>query len=292
MRVADIQRFCMHDGPGVRTTVFLKGCPLHCAWCHNPETQSNKRELLYYETKCIGCGACAVCGQKAHEFSVSHTIRCDLCVACGECAAECPTGALEVVGKDYTVGELFKIIQKDIAFYGESGGVTLSGGEPFFQAEESLALLKRCKDNGVRTAVETCGYFLQDILYKAVSVTDLFLWDIKDTDSKRHKEYTGVSNEKIISNLMFADSLGAKTRIRCILINGVNTDQQHYENIAVIVAQLKHCEGVEFLPYHSFGGAKSAALGKSNSGNDSWIPSDEQVAYAKSYLRQRGIFVF
>ncbi len=292
MRVADIQRFCMHDGPGVRTTVFLKGCPLRCAWCHNPETQNSKKELLYYKNKCIGCGACAVCSQKAHTFSEFHDINRDLCIGCGECSIECPTGALEIVGKDYTIQELLTIIEKDRAFYGENGGITLSGGEPFMQPEEALSLLEQCKKKGIHTAIETCGFFPSNILNRAVTLTDLFLWDIKDTDSYRHKEYTGASNEKIISNLMIADSLGAKTRVRCILINGVNTDQQHYENIAVIVAQLKHCEGVEFLPYHSFGGAKSAALGKSNLGNDSWIPFKEQVAGAKEYLRQRGIFVF
>lgn len=292
MRVADIQRFCMHDGPGIRTTVFLKGCPLRCAWCHNPETQSKKRELLYYENKCIGCGACAVCNQNVHKFSEPHTIERDLCIGCGKCAAECPTGALEIVGKDYTVDKLFEIIEKDRAFYGEKGGLTLSGGEPFFQAEESLAFLKLCKENGIHTAVETCGYFSLDILNGAIPLTDLFLWDIKDTDSKRHKEYTGVSNERIISNLMLADSLGAKTRIRCILINGNNTTKEHYKRVHEIYHKLKNCEGVEFLPYHSFGGAKDVALGKSNSGNDCWIPSKEQVSEAKNFLLQSRATVF
>lgn len=292
MRVADIQRFCMHDGPGVRTTVFLKGCPLRCAWCHNPETQNNKKELLYYKNKCIGCGACVVCSQKAHKFSKFHTVERDLCIGCGECAAECPTGALEIVGKDYTLQELFKSIEKDRAFYGESGGLTLSGGEPFMQSEETISLLKLCKENGIHTAVETCGYFNLDILERAVPLTDLFLWDIKDTDSKRHKEYTGVSNEKIIENLILADSLGAKTRIRCILANGINTEEQHYKNIADIVLGLANCEGVELLPYHSFGGAKAVALGKLSIGNDSWIPSKEQIDIAKAHLKQSGIVVF
>ncbi len=292
MRVADIQRFCMHDGPGVRTTVFLKGCPLRCAWCHNPETQSNKIELLYYENKCIGCGACAVCSQNAHTFSEFHIINRDLCIGCGKCFIECPTGALEIVGKDYTVGELCKIIEKDRAFYGENGGVTLSGGEPFFQAQEILLLLKLCKENGIHTAVETCGYFTTDILNRVVPLTDLFLWDVKDTDSQRHKEYTGVSNERIIHNLILADSLGAKTRIRCPLINGVNTDEQHYKNVGGIVSQLKNCEGVEFIPYHSYGGVKTAALGQLYLKNDKWIPSKEQIDEAKKYLKNMGITVF
>lgn len=291
MRVADIQRFCMRDGPGIRTTVFLKGCPLRCAWCHNPETQSNKRELLYYETKCIGCGACAVCNQNAHEFSDYHTIQRDLCIGCGKCVTECPTGALEIIGKDYTIQELLKIIEKDRAFYGKNGGVTLSGGEPFMQSEEAFLLLEQCKKKGIHTAVETCGYFSSDILSRAVPATDLFLWDIKDTDSQRHKDYTGVSNERIINNLILADSLGAKTRIRCILINGLNSKEQHYKNVAGIVSRLKYCEGVEFIPYHSYGGAKTVALGEIYLGSDKWIPSKGQIDEAKKYLQNKGITV-
>ncbi len=292
MKVADIQRFCMHDGPGVRTTVFLKGCPLSCKWCHNPETQSLKNELLYYENKCIGCGECTACKQNAHAFSKFHTLEHSLCIACGECAKNCPTGALEIVGKDYSVPELFEIIKRDSAFYCENGGVTLSGGEPFTQAEETLSLLRLCKETGIHTAVETCGYFPVEILKRAIPLTDLFLWDIKDTNSERHKSYTGVSNERIINNLYFADSYGAKTRLRCILVKGVNTNEEHYKNIADIAAQLGNCEGAEFLLYHSFGGAKTEALGKEYVVNDDWIPFEWQVVDAKNCLLQREIKVF
>ncbi len=292
MRVAEIQRFCMHDGPGVRTTVFLKGCPLRCAWCHNPETQNSTKELLYYQNKCIRCGVCASCCQKVHEFSTFHILNRNLCMACGECATKCPTCALEIIGKDYTTQELFEIIEKDRAFYGQNGGVTISGGEPFMQCNETFALLKLCKENGIHTTIDTCGYFNSDILEQAVSLTDLFLWDIKDTDSQRHKKYTGVTNEQIINNLILADSMGAKTRIRCILVNGVNTNEQHYANVFNLVSKLKNCEGVEFIPYHAFGGGKSEALGKGNSGNNSWIPSKSQIVEAKNYLQQRGICVF
>ena len=292
MRVADIQRFCMHDGPGVRTTVFLKGCPLRCAWCHNPETQSNKQELLYYKNKCIGCGACVLCNQSAHVFSTLHTINRNLCISCGECVVGCPTCALEIIGRDYITHELLEIIEKDCAFYGKSGGVTISGGEPFMQYKETVSLLKSCKEKNIHTAVETCGYFDSDILDSAVKQTDLFLWDIKDTDSQRHKEYTGVPNEQILNNLKLADSMGAQTRIRCILVNNVNANEQHYANVFDLVSKLKNCEGVEFIPYHAFGGGKAEALGRDNSGNNSWIPTEKQLADAKNYLLQRGVYVF
>lgn len=291
MLVANVQRFSMHDGPGIRTTVFLKGCPLKCAWCHNPETQSRNKELLFYGSKCIGCDSCVICNRKVHKLSHTHTIERELCLGCGECVNECPTGALEIVGREYSVQELAKIIEKDRAFYGTTGGVTLSGGEPFAQAEESMRLLKLCKEIGIHTAIESCGYVSSDILKRAVPLTDLFLWDIKDTDSQRHKEYTGVPNERMINNLKLADSMGARTRIRCILVNGVNTTEKHYNGIAEIYHQLKNCEGVEFMPYHSFGGTKAVALGKTKGGNDYWIPSPEQVSAAKNYLRQRGIHI-
>lgn len=292
MRVADIQRFCMHDGPGIRTTVFLKGCPLSCAWCHNPEAQSGEKELLFYKSKCIGCRFCASCGQGVHSFSKGHEVFYERCIACGECADGCPSGALELCGGDFTAEELYKLADRDRAFYKNGGGVTLSGGEPFLQAEEALAFLKRCKEGGIGTAVETSGYFSAGILPRAVPLVDLFLWDIKDTDDERHKKYTGVSNEKIIKNLRLADSLGAKTRVRCILVRGVNTDSRHYEGVASLVASLKGCEGAELVPYHSFGGAKAEALGKNDPGSDSLIPSEEEISFARSCLLQRGINVF
>lgn len=282
----------MHDGPGIRTTVFLKGCPLKCAWCHNPETQSRRRELLFYTNKCIGCGSCAICNRNAHRFSQLHTLDRGLCMGCGKCVDECPTGTLEIAGREYSLEELVEIIEKDRAFYGTTGGVTISGGEPFMQAEEVVRLLMRCKERGIHTAIDSCGYFPAEILKHAVPLTDLFLWDIKDTDSQRHEEYTGVSNERIIRNLKLADSMGARTRIRCILVNGVNTTEKHYHDIAEIYHQLKNCEGVEFIPYHSFGGTKYVALGKTGGGSDAWIPSKKQISDAKNDLRQRGIPVF
>lgn len=292
MKIANVQRFCIHDGPGVRTIFFLKGCPLRCVWCHNPETQRMDTELLYYPGKCIGCGACRICGNGVHDGKDNHEIDRNNCVCCGRCAQTCPTGALELCGEVYTPESLLAVAMKDRAFYGDRGGVTLSGGEPFAQPEESISFLKLCKENNLHTVVETCGYFPADILEAAVAVTDLFLWDMKDTDPERHKTYTGVSPEHIHKNLFLADALGAKTQIRCILINGINTNRVHYENIASVIKRLKHCEGVKFLPYHSYGGSKALALGRTDAGCDRWIPAKDQIAYAKEYLQKKGITVF
>ena len=179
MRIANIQRFCMHDGPGIRTTVFFKGCPLRCLWCHNPETQKSESEILFYASKCIGCRSCEGCPEGAHVFSPDHALLRGLCVGCGACSSVCPASALELSGTDYSERELLEIIERDLPFYSEGGGVTLSGGEPFLQSEDALSLLRLCKAGGLDTAVETCGFFSSDILPTAVPLVDLFLWDIK-----------------------------------------------------------------------------------------------------------------
>lgn len=287
MRVADIQRFCMHDGPGVRTTVFFKGCPLSCAWCHNPETQSTKAELLFYRNKCIGCTACAVCENEVHIFADAHCLERKRCLACGACVSVCPTGALELCGTEYDTDTLLRLIQKDRAFFGASGGVTLSGGEPLMQ-NETVAFLKLCKEHGISTAVETCGFVSSGVIEQAVLHTDLFLWDIKDTDSKRHLAHTGVPIEPILQNLLLADALDARTRLRCILVNGVNTDDVHYKNLAELFLRLQHCEGIEFLPYHTYGDAKAAALGRKSSANRDQIPTREQLEHAKAFVCRCG----
>lgn len=290
--VTDIQRFCMHDGPGVRTVVFLKGCPLRCAWCHNPETQKSTPEILFYESKCICCGACvSACPVGAHALHPERVFDRSLCTACGRCTAVCCTDALTPAAGDMTASEILSAVLRDRAFYGEAGGITVSGGEPTLHAEGVIPLLTACKEAGITTCVETCGEFSSRLLPPLCAVTDLFLWDVKDTDPARHKAYTGVDNRRILDNLREADRLGAKTRMRCILVAGVNTEVSHYEALAALYRSLSHCEGVEFIPYHAYGGSKMLPLGMPDNGRVAWIPSAEVVGEAKDYLRGRGVAV-
>ena len=292
LKVTEIQRFCMHDGPGVRTTVFLKGCPLRCKWCHNPETQKTVKEILFYQNKCIGCQSCvSACKNNAHTICDTHYIDRQKCTACGDCANSCPTGALELSGVDMGINDILSVVEKDGAFYGDNGGVTISGGEPFLQGQGTVDLLKACKKLGLNTAVETCGHFDSEILKDAVSLVDIFLWDIKDTDSARHKRYTGVSNDLILKNLYLANDLGAKIRLRCILVNGVNTFDSHYQELSKIALSLKNLDGVEFIPYHAYGGTKSVFIGEVDNGNKAWIPTEKQVARAKEVLSNNGVLV-
>ena len=274
--VTDIQRFCMHDGPGVRTTVFLKGCPLRCRWCHNPETQSAEQEILFYEKKCIQCGACeAVCPNGAQKAMTERIYDRKKCGLCGKCVQACNREALSFALKEMSLEELMEVMEKDRVFYGKNGGITVSGGEPMLHPKETLALLAACKERGIGTAVETCGYFNPEYLPELVKLTDVLLWDLKDTNEERHERYTGVSNKKILENLYEADRLGAKIVLRCIMINGVNMEENHYRGIAEVYHQLGGCVKVELLPYHVYGASKAQALGRADNGNKEWIPTEE-----------------
>ena len=273
----------MHDGPGVRTTVFLKGCPLRCIWCHNPETQKSVQQLLFYSLKCVDCGVCSACPNGVHSFDSVHRLDRDRCTTCGECSKICPTRALEVCGKEMTVDDILNEAKKDLPFYGQNGGITISGGEPLIQPK-AIELLRACKEFGISTAVETCGFGNEATFIEAAPLTDLFLWDIKDTNPERHENSTGVSNETILRNLRAGDTVGGKTRLRCILVNGVNTDEAHYKAVACLAASLSHCEGVEWLPYHTYGGSKSDALGLGDNGDPAMIPTADQLQRAKDIV--------
>lgn len=294
LNVVKIQRFSTHDGPGVRTVVFAKGCPLRCRWCHNPETQSPLSQIFYTQSHCILCGSCAVCPTGAHAFSEQkgHAFSPDLCTGCQACADVCPTGAIEKTGKAEDVETILQTVLKDRVFYGSDGGLTLSGGEPMAQPKAAIALLKKAKENGISTAIETCGQFDPTFLPELTEVTDLFLWDFKDGVSERHKEYTGVGNERIIENLLAADASAKHILLRCILVKGVNTDSLHLEKISEIYHRLCRCDGIELLPYHAYGGSKQVQLGNQDNGNPAWIPSQQDLDEFRTALTDRGCKVY
>ncbi len=263
--VFNIQKFCTSDGPGIRTVVFLKGCPLRCAWCHNAESHRREPELLLSTDKCTLCGHCrAVCTNGVHEFSAeSHTLFRDKCATCGKCAAECLSDALEVRGKDMTVDEVLAEVCKDRMYFDRSGGgITLSGGEPFAQREFTLHLLSEAKAMGLNTCVETCGYTDHSTIISAVPMVDLFLWDIKHTDPEAHKTYTGVDTSLLLKNLRLADEMGAALVLRCPIIPEVNDNEAHFSAVAEIANSLANIKAIEIEPYHAFGVEKYGKLGK------------------------------
>ncbi len=257
-RLFDIQRNSFVDGPGIRTTVFFRGCNLRCIWCHNPESQSGEKYIFHYKNLCTQCGKCtSVCPNSAIENGIVDYSKC---VFCKKCELYCPNNALKLCGEDYSLEELFDIIKKDKKFYDNSGGgVTFSGGECMLYADELVEILKLCKGNGIHTCIDTAGNVPYENFEKVLPYTDLFLYDIKLIDSKKHKEYTGVSNELILDNLkrLFADN--AKIWIRIPVISGVNDS---LEEMKTIKENLKgyNPEKIELLPYHKMGENKYKAL--------------------------------
>ena len=277
--IFNIQKFCLNDGLGIRTTVFLKGCPLRCAWCHNPESHLHKPELLYNSELCVECGKCGVlCLQNAHSFEQGHMINRDKCVSCGACADGCGYNALELAGKEMSVQEVMTEVLKDKVFYDNSGGgLTLSGGEPLMQLDFSYEVLKQAKQNGIHACIETCGFAKTEDILKVAEFTDVFLYDWKLTNDELHKEYTGVSNRKIFDNLKAIDAVGSKIVLRCPIIPNVNDTEEHFLGIANVANSLKNILSIDVEPYHSLGSSKYKKIGQSKAEQSFKTPNNQQV---------------
>jgi len=281
--VFDIMRFCIHDGPGIRTIVFLKGCPLNCWWCHNPEGISPRPEMFVRPGRCIGCGRCMqVC---------SVGLDRSRCTFCGECVRACHTGAREIVGQTMTVAQVMEQIEKDIIFYDESGGgVTFSGGEPLMQPEFLEAVLKACKTMEIHTAVETSGYAKPETIKRIAQYVDLFLYDIKSMDDEKHKEATGVSNKLILSNIRDLSEWHPNVEIRFPVIPGVNDDIENVKALADLASSLK-VKGVHLLRYHNAGTEKYGSLDKTYFLTDLQPPTDEKMAEIRSVFEDANVKV-
>ncbi len=251
--IFDIKRYSVHDGPGIRTTVFFKGCPLRCAWCHNPESQSSNKQIIYYEDKCILCQTCVhTCKEQAVSV-IKNRIKIDTkkCTLCGDCTDNCPTNALEMIGKEYEVKKLVGEILKDKDFFDGGGGITISGGEPFVQYEFLLELLKELKESGVHIAIDTTGHTKTEKLLNTLPFVDLYMYDIKLMDAKKHKQYTGVGNELILKNLIELDKNGVSLNIRIPIIPTINDDDENISETIEFLKGLKNIASVDLLPYHN-----------------------------------------
>ena len=260
----DIQRFGLHDGPGIRTVVFLKGCPLRCAWCFNPESLDGREQMMFLSEKCIKCGACvSACIDDALEIKDGALkISYAQCTACGKCAQVCPQQAMKKVGHLSSVEEVVDIAKKDMRYYGSNGGVTLSGGEAMFQPEITRQLLKALKEEGIHTCIETTGYADREHFKAILPYVDIFLYDYKLTTEEDHLKWTRVSNKKILENLDFISASGANIFLRCPIIPGVNDNDGHFKAIADLGKKYPAIDHVEIGPYVSFGVEKYAQLGR------------------------------
>ena len=278
--ISDIKRFAVHDGPGIRTTVFFKGCSLKCLWCHNPEGISRLPQLAYYPDKCLHCMSCSICPHGAHVLENGHIFLRENCQNCGDCQSVCLGDALHFYGRRYTVEKLLPQLLEDKTFYENSGGgVTLSGGECLLQADFCAELLKALKAQGIHTAVDTCGFVNRESLDKVIPHTDLFLYDMKAMDEALHIRLTGQSNGLILENLRYLDSLGKDIHIRIPFVPGCNDDQM--PAMAQFVKTLSHVSQVDVLAYHNYAGSKYEALGMENSLPPT-LPTPEQIAEAQA----------
>lgn len=282
--IFEIKRFAVHDGDGIRTTVFFKGCPLKCVWCHNPEGIDFKPELAYYKDKCIGCGECArVCQSQAHTFgNDGHILDRAKCIACGRCCDSCFSDALKYYGREMTAEDIMSVVMEDKDFYDSSGGgVTLSGGECLMYGDFCAELLSKLKKAGINTAVDTCGFVPRETIDKVMPYTDTFLYDIKAIDGDVHRKCTGVDNKLILDNLRYIDSCGKPVEIRIPFVPGYNDGE--IEKIADFLKCMNNITRVRVLPYHNYAGSKYASLDMANTLPDT-IPTEEEIRIAQAHF--------
>ncbi len=291
--VFNIQKYSIHDGNGIRTTLFFKGCPLSCQWCHNPESQRYPVELLYYHERCTYCGTCVeVCPQKASVWD-GRRVKVDRskCTACGICADECLAGAREIAGKTYTVDELVQEAAKDQMFYEESGGgVTLSGGEVMCQDMDFIeTLCKKLSRRGYSIDIDTCGYAPYENFARILPYVDVFLYDIKLMDPEKHKKFVGVDNHQILQNLIQLNRDGAKINIRIPVIQGVNAEDSFIKEVIRFLQENQiRTVGVNLLPYHNTGKSKYANLDRGYAEELYKVPPTEQMERFRQMFQMSG----
>ena len=289
-RIVDIKRLSVHDGPGIRTTVFMKGCPLCCKWCHNPESISTKPEIGFFKRKCINCGSCAkACPSGAHVFEDGkHIFKRELCTACGKCVQACLVRALEFYGREISVQEAAAAVLEDKTFYIQSGGgSTLSGGEPLMQADFCAELFKVLKQKNIHCAIDTSGAVRWENFQKVLPYSDMFLYDVKHADDRLHREHTGISNTLIFDNLKRLSECGIPIEIRIPVIPGFNSDKESFSAIGNFLSGLENIIGVRLLPYHP-ARSKYEIVGHADTMPHVSVPASELLLNLKTSLINSG----